>query len=352
MTIETCTYPLRLTEDADDDAVIAILRSMIGESVSTRWTREFWDWKHRSNPSGRSYGVCAIHVDTGEIASVQHAMRWDLRTPSGEEVRVARPCDGATYPQHQRKGIYATTDRFLTAHMEREGALFCFGTPNDKTLGMELKTGWSIAARFPLYVRPLVSLSTLRHLLGSGARGRSRSAPEPGAFGLMRWSAFGSRFAEQFSEVVASHERERTHVGYRTPRDVARLHWRYGAHPTVGYGVHVLASGDRLDGFLVARPTWGARGLKALVVTDLFHREPSVANLRRLVRGAIRGTDCHYLQAHFAEGTRERRALWSAGFFAAPKREIVFTVRPLLSAPLDPARADVWDFSFNELELF
>ncbi|HEU5209581.1 MAG TPA: hypothetical protein VFU06_09230, partial [Longimicrobiales bacterium] len=169
----------------------------------------------------------------------------------------------------------------------------------------------------------------------------------------LEWPEFIGRYAAEIDEVVQAHEQSRLRVGYRTIRDLHYLDWRYGSHPDVRYGVHALAGDSgRLDGFLVARSARGARGLTALVLTEVFVREPSTRSLRRLLRSAMRASGGDYWMAHARKGTLEHAALRRSGFVHAPGRGYTWTALPLRDDIPDPTRPDAWDLTLGEMEIF
>lgn len=342
-------YRVREAAPPDEGPIRELLRSMIGETGVSRWTPEFYRWKHRDSPLGPSYAAVACPVDHDRPVSVHHAMSWAFLTPSGEHVLAARPCDGSTDQGHQRRGLYAALDRRTQQDLRRRSVRLCIGTPNPKTLAMELKNGWSVVARFPTYVRPIYQPASLVSVLQRGGSPAGGGLPA----GLMPWSELLHRFAERrIATVVAAHEDGRVRVGYRTPRDIRYLEWRYGAVPTARYGVWVLEAKGELEGFLVARSTSGARSLPVLVITEIFLAKPEAATAARLLRGLIRAAGVGYLLAYFALGTVEHRALRATGFRRVPRKRTILTARKLLSSPLDPTHESSWDLTLGELEIF
>jgi hypothetical protein len=141
-------------------------------------------------------------------------------------------------------------------------------------------------------------------------------------------------------------------VGYRTERSPAFLGWRYGSHPEIAYGVHPAFDGARLTGVVVARPVLGVAGLGALLITELFLREPTVAAGAQLLRSLIRSTSSDYLIAHFSSGTIERAALLRTGFIPVPRRGYTFVARLLNETREDPRLSASWDLTLGELEIF
>ncbi|HSL81673.1 MAG TPA: GNAT family N-acetyltransferase, partial [Thermoanaerobaculia bacterium] len=162
MTAPPDDYAVDTAAPAEEPAVRDLLRAMIGENPITRWSEDFWGWKHRRSPFGPSYvAVARSRAEGDRVVSVQHAMPWTLETPDGESISATRPCDGSTYPDHQRKGLYTRIDRRTEEDLRERGVRFFFDTPNPLTLGRNLKTGWQVVARLPSYWAPVYSLRTL-----------------------------------------------------------------------------------------------------------------------------------------------------------------------------------------------
>lgn len=336
---------------ADDRrSVRHLLGSLIGETAVTRWEEGFWRWKHVENPFGGSWVATARDRSTGEIVSVQHAIAWTLEDVDGTSVRAARHCDGATDPAHQRRGLYTATDRSLHERLEAERVTVLLGTPNEKTLGMELKTGWRIAARPRRFVRPVLSGATVTSLLGrtgTAGTGEHRQAPDEG----LLWPELLSRYGDDIRDVLAANEALRHRVGLRTTRTFELLRWRYGACPTATYRV-VPWESDRLEGFAVLRTAARGSRLPAAVLTEAFVRDPNSSRYAKLLREVVRNVRAGYLTAHFTADTAERGGLLRSGFLPAPRRRGVLTARGLgLDAVHDDALG-AWDLTLGELEVF
>lgn len=345
-------YEIRHLVRDDERRILALLRQTVGETSASKKTVDFWQWKHSQSPFGSSYSVCAWNERPANIVGLRTLMWWSLRAPDGTILRAARAVDTATHPHHQRRGIFSRLTRFAIDDLRQRGAAFIFNTPNDQSLPGYLKMGWNTVARWPIYLRPVSWLATgakLARGIGPGEVGRSTGPIRD--VGLESWSEFRARCPWDLAELVAAHERRRPSVGYRTTRTPAFLDWRYGGHPEIQYRVHAVER-DNVRGVVIARAVAGIAGLEALVVTDVFLSDPTSRNAAVLFRSLLSTTTCDYVMAHFAKGTIERRGLLRSGFVRAPRRGYTFAVRPLRSLALDPTRADGWDLTLSELEIF
>lgn len=348
-------YAIRDHDSGDESELLNLLQLTVGETAASRKTSDFWHWKHRLNPFGESYSVCAWDEENSSVArlaGLRTLMHWSLRSPHGTRYDAARPVDTATHPEHQRRGIFSALTRFAIADLENRGTSFIFNTPNSNSLPGYVKMGWQRVARWPVYIRPIRVLRVGRRLV---ARRSSASPPSRGGTSdaaLVPWRKFLDEHGNDFEELVSRHERLRTHVGYRTERSLAYLNWRYGSHPEVEYGVLPAFDDQGLWGAVVAREVRGVLGLRALTVTEMFLRMPTAQMGSRIVGTLARATSCDYLAAHFSVGTIERRALFRSGFLPVPGRGYTFAARALNPVPLDPTKPTSWDLSLGELEIF
>lgn len=345
-------YTTRKVRPSDQNDVLELMRITLGEKQTTRKTAEYWSWKHVENPFGASYALCAEDPSTRQMVGLRPLMHWRFVDRAGTEYTAVRPVDTATHPEHQRRGIFSSLTRLAIEDLGRTETAFIFNTPNDNSRPGYLKMGWKVVEHIPVLVRPVWSPRTVwRALLGR--RRQDDGLRSPVAAGLHEWRRFSREHRSVIEALVAGHEQRRLRTGYRTCRDLAYLDWRYGAHPDIRYGVHATTDANgAIDGFLIARPASGVRGLGAMVLTEAFVREPSVGALRRLIRSAIRSVPCDYWVTHFPLGTLERDALRRLGFFKAGRRGFTLTALPLRRDIADPVESGNWDLTLGELEIF
>lgn len=346
-------YGVRRQVTGDEPAIIDLLQRTVGETVASRKTAEFWRWKHSESPFGASYSICAWDDSQNELAGLRTLMWWSFRAPDGSLRRAARAVDTATHPAHQRKGIFSRLTRAAIEDLREEGAAFIFNTPNHQSLPGYLKMGWSEVTRWPIFIRPVSWLELGRTYFAKWRKGDGgERAPDDCLGGLMAWTDFRAEHGRKMDEVVSRHERLRTQVGYRTERTPAFLDWRYGRHPDIDYGVHAVTDGEGLRGVVVARSVRSIRGLSALVIVELFLRDPTSREGAFVLKSLRRTTSCDYLVAHFAPRTIERGAIRRSGFTRAPGRGYTFAARPLTEVPDELTRPNAWDLTLCELEIF
>lgn len=348
-----CSYTIRACGASDEGAILELLRPTLGERAVSRQSAEQWRWKHDLSPFGPSYCVGAVNATTGTLIGLRALMWWTFVSPGGSVIRAVRAVDTATHADYQRRGIFSTLTAQAVVALRTEHASFVFNTPNDNSLPGYLKMGWKVAARWTPHVRPVRPLrALLSGLAGRLGKERGASPASIAESGLTAWSDFRHAGADEIAAVVTAHEARRVQVGLRTCRNLPYLDWRYGAQPHAEYGVHALRSREGLGGFVIARLAVGAFGLRVLVVTEMFLRDPSLRSARALLRSVLKGVRCHYLLAFFSPGTIEHQALRRRGFVAARGRSFTWAVRPLHECQMDPTLPASWDLTLGEMEVF
>jgi hypothetical protein len=168
---------------------------------------------------------------------------------------------------------------------------------------------------------------------------------------IVPWSVFAGRYGATIPQLVDGWEDQRRRVGFRTPRNLDYLQWRYGQHPHLTYGVYALENSAGLTALALLRPNL-RYGWQEIVLTDIFLSQPGPESGRLLLKNLRRQLRGDYLVAHFAENTIERVLLKRTGFVRLPGQGITFTVRALnlaWSDLLDPAG---WDLTLGDLEVF
>ena len=99
-------FEVREAGDADVDGVLQALSDGYGRP----FTRQWFEWKHRSSPWGASRIVVA--VDEGGLLGVGFDLSWPM-LDDGEPTRLTRLVDGATTVRSQRRGVFRAVVREL-----------------------------------------------------------------------------------------------------------------------------------------------------------------------------------------------------------------------------------------------
>lgn len=332
--------------------LLPLLQETLGNSGAVRKSAAFWHWKHEANPFGSSYGLVAWDDKTAKAAGLRVLMQWHFRAPNGNDYRAVRAVDTATHPDYQRLGIFSGLTRQAIAELTTDGVDCIFNTPNSKSLPGYLKMGWQIAARWPLYIRPLRPLRMAwRRLI----RATPTAASEFHSFfgpAILPWADFAHQYGDAIPPLLTAWESDRPTVGLRTVRSLDYLNWRYGGHPHIRYGVFpMLNPHGTLQGFAILRPNYRF-GWQETVLAELCLPIPEVSAGRALLTDLIAQLKSDYLIAHAAVGTAELALLWQHGFWPLPRQQMIFTVRSLQEKSTALTTAAAWDLSLGDLEIF
>jgi GNAT superfamily N-acetyltransferase len=329
--------------------ILALTQETLGNDSAIRKTEAFWHWKHHANPFGSSYGLLAWSETQAQVAGLRMLMRWKFCPPAGPSLQAMRAVDTATHPAFQRRGIFSTLTRQAVDDLTKEGIHFIFNTPNQRSLPGYLKMGWQVVTKWPVFIKVLNPLRMVWKRFwpeGTSSQFEAYFGPD-----VVPWPVFVERYDSMIPGLVANWEQQRDQVGYRTPRNLNYLQWRYGQHPHLTYGVYALENSKGLAGFAILRPNLRYRW-QEIVLTDIFLAKPTLEQGRLLLTNLSKQLKGDYLVAHFAEGTIEKTLLRQTSFVKVPQRGITFAVRPLKSLSqnlLDPA---AWDLTLGDLEIF
>ncbi|SDR69967.1 GNAT family N-acetyltransferase [Gramella sp. MAR_2010_147] len=146
---------IREASESDIDGILKVLKASLGE-VSSKKTREVWNYKHINNPFGKSLVLIAI-VD-GKIVGVRAFMRWQWQLGSGT-YSCFRAVDTATDPNFQGRGIFKKLTLMALDLGVDEKSNFVFNTPNSQSRPGYIKMGWKIVGKVPVYISPYFNLN-------------------------------------------------------------------------------------------------------------------------------------------------------------------------------------------------
>lgn len=309
---------IRPFQSHDLPDVLELLRASLGETASLQRTPELFEWKHVSNPFGRSLMLVAVDGDT--IAGFRAFMRWELEQRDGAQLRCVRAVDTATHPDYRRRGIFRQLTLAALDAASEDGVDMVFNTPNPRSGAGYLAMGWSQVGT----IRPLASptLAVFRHAPDTG------ELPDP------------SDFIKSPEEVGKHTFADRGARGLRTPRSAAYQEWRFTRHPTARY-TRVEAH----DSGAIARMAFRGNR-RELLVSELYGSRP----IRALWKTRNRARSS-YVGAYFSNGSPERAALLRSGFLPVPGATMTLMVRPLRPLELDVTDLRQWDISLGDLEL-
>lgn len=333
-------------------AILDLTRKTLGNNGAIRKTTEFWHWKHQVNPFGQSYGLYAWDETEQMAIGLRVLMRWELKDPAGRIITAVRAVDTATHPAYQRQGIFSTLTQQAVSELTAAGVHLIFNTPNKFSLPGYLKMGWLMVEKWPMFIKVLKPIRFLKNIIR-----RASSAPSLPEFekffgpDIAPWDDFVNQYEAEIPAFLSCWESERKQTGLRTPRDLTYLHWRYGQHPHIRYGVYPLQDTGRLIGFAILRPNI-RYGLKEIVLTEIFLQTPILKLGQRFFKSLIKQFKGDYIIAHFAAGTFERKLLRQHHFVRVPRQGMIFTVRPLGDTMRNVIQPEAWDLTLGDLELF
>jgi GNAT superfamily N-acetyltransferase len=146
---------IREASESDIDGILKVLKASLGE-VSSKKTREVWNYKHINNPFGKS--LVLIAIVNGEIVGVRAFMRWQWQLGS-KVYSCFRAVDTATDPNFQGKGIFKKLTLKALDLGIKEKSNFVFNTPNSQSRPGYLKMGWKVVGKVPVYIRPFFRMN-------------------------------------------------------------------------------------------------------------------------------------------------------------------------------------------------
>lgn len=338
---------LRIREagEGDTEQILDLLRASLGEGAIPR-AREYWEWKHRSNPFGTSPALVA--EAEGRVVGLRVFMRWTWER-DGRRIPAVRAVDTATHPDWQGRGIFTRLTLSLVERLTEDGVAFVFNTPNRFSRPGYLKMGWSSVGRMTMWVHPRRPLRALVRLAKPTAEEGDTIPAESSPSKKSGRSVAALLEEPELDDLLDSRVAGDSRLS--TPRTTTYLRWRYLEIPGFDY-----------------EAAWSLNDDAAAVVVYRHRRRGSLLELRfcevlvgpgsksrrcaaRLIRSVVRESDADYAVAMVPAGTLARRAIASSGFLPAPRLGPILTVRPL-SDTTRRLDASAWSLSIGDLELF
>ncbi len=292
--------------EPSDDTTAARLVELLGavfgdDALDLEW----FLWKHRDNPWGPSIVTYAVDSATGELAAVRVFWRWRLAL-SGRDLVAYQPCDTATLPEHQRRGLFtALTDRAVQEARCR-GTDVLFNFPNANSAPGDLKMGWSRIGDLLVLakaVRPFRATIAAARGWRSGGRAFLPDQRARGGGALTTatdWGAVADSWPA-YEHLIAA------------VTDRGGLAWRFGSHPLTDYLVYA-------DGGSRAVVRLGGRlGMREASI-EAFAGPWSRHEARGILRRIAEATGAHIVSATLTPWHPAAEALRRIGFVRAPSR--------------------------------
>lgn len=333
---------LRPYRDEDEGSVLDLLRSALGPGPAGDRHPEFFRWKHRENPFGRSFMLVA--ETGGTIVGLRAFMRWRFEA-AGRRVEAVRAVDTATHPDHQGLGVFSRLTRAALEELRGEADLV-FNTPNEKSLGGYLKMGWQTVGRMPVWIRIRRPIRLARRVRSLDETGASIGlAPENEA----EAAANVLQDEEGVSSLLSSEEQPDGR--FRTPRDTTYLRWRYGSAPFLDY----RAVREERDGVLCGLAIFRVRPRGKLweaTVSELIVPAGDGSTLSRLLNRISRSAAVDHLTCRLPVGWPAPRVSPRSRLVRVPGG-MTFVVNPLSEGlDPDPGVSRSWALSLGDLEVF
>lgn len=209
---------IRIAEQNDIPAIIALLKQSLGESLMPK-SEAYWRWKHVDNPFGASPVLVA--EEEGVLIGVRAFMRWEWQG-KGNIWRAIRAVDTATHPDHQGKGIFKKLTLQLLDECKAEGVDMVFNTPNNQSKPGYLKMGWEEVGSLPVRISIKKPLGVVVNKLSKHEETKFLSLEDAGDFSL-------KLALEAFQNYGNSNGK------WKTPYSTTYLRWRYLDIPMIPY---------------------------------------------------------------------------------------------------------------------
>lgn len=129
---------IRKFKPTDVDGIINLLTIVF----NTKFTKEWWDWKYRSNPNGflgEDGDIWVAEVDN-EIIGHYAIMPEKLKINS-KIIRAAQSIDTATHPDYRRRGLF-TSLASKVYDDAKDRYPFIYGFPSEMAYKGFIKLGW------------------------------------------------------------------------------------------------------------------------------------------------------------------------------------------------------------------
>ena len=249
-------------------------RSAPTDEVQSPLTAELVEWFVDRNPCGPGFVVVARDPATREMVGHFVFYRWELaRREAGGSV-VALPVflyvrlfvDASV----RRRGVFASMTTFGLELVKQLGVGLAYTAPNPHSAAGFVKFGMEARGPLPFWIRP--GWRPWRWIGGLGPRG--------GQFQVRRRAAFDSTLETALARQTWPA------ASVWSPRDVARLNWRYVDRPDIDYEIRDLRVADRPVGYLVTR-RMTIKGRSVLAVCDAWTEPEHVLALRAGLEDAM-----------------------------------------------------------------
>lgn len=354
----THTLTVRPMETTDHAEVLRLLSEVMGGGPTGGRRQDFWDWKHRDNPFGRSLAYVA--TDAERIIGVRMFLRWELGF-AGTTARAVRAVDTVTHPTYQRQGVFRRLNTALLSDARADGVDLVFNTPNADSRPANLSMGWRQAAVLRIHVTPgrpfrfLIGAAGARKANASGAATAVATVPvDTGSSAVSRLPEASAILVDpsarrDLERLVPGRSVTPHECGPHTEITMDYLRWRYSV-PGLDYRAVTVSDGGRLTGVGLGRMRRRA-GLNELTLGNVVVAPGDGRSAARVLRAARRSGADH-VTVHAPPRTELHSACLVSGYLKVPGRGITLLGTPLTSLGTAVLDSPSWRLSLGDLEVF
>ena len=348
--------PLRL--DAHRGALARLWTEMSDERIASV-VGDRMRWLYEQAPDGPTTTVLAVHEESGEVVGCGSFLQRPTWV-DGHRVRAGVLCDFAVTRAHRVAGAALAIQRGLVDAARTSGVALLYGYPNDQSILVFKRIGYSVVGETTTWVKPLHSGYKLRDALRWKWAAPVAAAPvDVGLWALDRVRSARSPL-EVRGEVVprpdgradALWERARGAYGVIGEQSSAYLDWRYRRFTTGENRMFGVSRGapERLEGLAVYSVEHGKAFLRDLLAAPL---EAAAEALLLALSDHLRGAGVDSISLTYIGSPAFGERLRRLGFvLRGEKRALVLhpdaVPEPLRARAFDPAS---WFMLDGELDI-
>jgi hypothetical protein len=312
----------RIPGGAYRETIIDLRKIVFAGENPEKQNPDYWDWEFDQNFFGRAEIFVALNGSAliGHYALIPQ--RYRVR---GESLAAGLAVDAMVHPQRRRKGLFSSLQAYSLSHTDMA---FAIGyTIRKEVLPAELKGGYRIVGKAPVFVYPIRFEAAARRLIPAATAARAAGGLARRLHGLFfpfrrRENRFVFRHVERLSPHLAGFfENQKRHAEIFLEKSMEYVDWRIDRIPGVLYDrVVALDDEGRTAGYAVLRRE-RLFGLDALAVVDLETADGSVDSCDWMVRFVLaraRELGCDCAAMLLLDGGPLRRRLKRAGFLKSP----------------------------------
>jgi hypothetical protein len=304
------------------EAILDLRKIVFAGENPEKQDPDYWNWEFEKSFFGKAEVFAALE---GSDLIGHYALLPQRYRIHGESRSAGLAVDAMVHPQRRRKGLFSSLQAFSLSHTEQA---FAMGyTIRKEVLPAELKGGYRIVKKAPVFVYPIrfgaVARRLLRSAIAADAAGKAAGALHRLVFPFRRAkNGFIFRNVEQLSPSLSGFfERQKRDEDIFLEKSAQYIRWRFDRVPGVTYDKFVALDPDgRTSGYAVFRRE-RLFELDALAVVDLETADGSAEAAEALVRFVLsraREVGCDCAAMLLLDGGSLSGRLGRAGFLKSP----------------------------------